>query len=113
MKILSSESAVLRVLSDILLEFDRGDFPALVLLDLSAAFDIVDHDILLQRLESKLGIADVVLDWFQSYLSDRTQFVRCGVYDRQPSLWFAKARCWVQFAVIIIIVIIIKQGHDY
>ena len=70
--------AVLRVLSDILLAVDRGDLAALVLLDLSAAFDTVDHAILLQRLESSFGIADVVLDWFRSYLSGRTQFVRCG-----------------------------------
>ena len=42
----STESAVLCVLSDILLAVDRGDFAALVLLDLSAAFDTVDHDIL-------------------------------------------------------------------
>ena len=41
----STESAILCVLSDILLAVDRGDFAALVLLDLSAAFDTVDHDI--------------------------------------------------------------------
>ena len=46
----STETAVLRVLSDIILAVDRGDVAALVLLDLSAAFDTVDHDILLQRL---------------------------------------------------------------
>ena len=63
-----TESAVLCVLSGILLAVDRGDFAALVLLDLSAAFDTVDHDILLQRLESSFGIADVARDWFRSYL---------------------------------------------
>ena len=46
----STETAVLRVLSDIIQAVDRGDVAALVLLDLSAAFDTVDHDILLQRL---------------------------------------------------------------
>jgi len=46
----STESATLCVLSDILLAVDRGDFAALVLLDLLAAFDTVDHDILLQLL---------------------------------------------------------------
>ncbi|MCP6769073.1 reverse transcriptase domain-containing protein, partial [Klebsiella pneumoniae] len=47
----STETAVLRVLSDILEAVDRGDVAALVLLGLSAAFDTVDHDILLQRLQ--------------------------------------------------------------
>jgi len=46
----STETAVLRVLSDILPAVDRGDVAALILLDLTAAFDTVDHDILLQRL---------------------------------------------------------------
>jgi len=72
----STETAVLRVLSDILLVVDRGDFAAVVL-DLAAAFDTVDHDILLQRLESSFGIVDAALDWFQTYLSGRKQFVRC------------------------------------
>ena len=62
----STESAILCVLSDILLAVDRGDFAVLVLLDLSAAFDTVDHDILLQRHESSFGIADVARDWFRS-----------------------------------------------
>jgi len=69
----STESAILCVLSDILLAVDRGDFAALVLLDLdlSAAFDTVDHDILLQRLESSFGIADVARDWFRSSLGPK------------------------------------------
>jgi len=46
----STETAILRVLSDIILVVDHGDVAGLVLLDLSAAFDTVDHDILLQRL---------------------------------------------------------------
>ena len=65
-------------MSDVLLAVDRGDFTALVLPDLSAAFDTVDHDILLQRFESSFGIADVAGDWFRSYLSGRRQFVRCS-----------------------------------
>jgi len=74
-----TETAVLSVISDILLAVDRGDFAALVLLDLSAAFDTVDHDILLQRLRTSFGIDGVALKWFQSYLTGRTQ------HDRRDS----------------------------
>ena len=56
----------------------RGDVAALVLLDLSAAFDTIDHDVLLQRLSETFGVTDVAHMWFRSYLSGRTQYVRCG-----------------------------------
>ena len=51
-----TETAVLHVLSDILEAIDRGDVAVLALLDLSAAFDTVDHDILLRRLQQTYGI---------------------------------------------------------
>jgi len=75
----STETAVLKVLSDILQAVDRGNSAALVLLDLSAAFDTVDHEILLQRLRVTFGIHDTVYRWFQSYLLGRTQYVRRGL----------------------------------
>ena len=74
----STETALLHVLSDIMAAVDHGDFAALVLLDLSAAFDTVDHDILLQRLQTSFGIGGTALKWFQSYLTCRTQYVRRG-----------------------------------
>ena len=47
----------------------------LVLLELSAAFDTIDHEILLHRLHNVFGFGDTVLSWFQSYLENRTQTV--------------------------------------
>jgi len=73
----STETAVLKVLSDILTAVDNGDLAMLALRDLSAAFDSVDQRILLRRLEISYGLAGVVLQWFVSYLDHRTQFVRC------------------------------------
>ncbi len=51
---------------------DRGCISLLVLLDLSAAFDTIDHNI---RLENSVGISGSALAWFKSYLSDRHQFI--------------------------------------
>ena len=70
----SCETALLRVQNDILQAIDNRSCVALLLLDLSAAFDTVDHKILLKRLHSKFGIRGNALSWFRSYLSDRTQF---------------------------------------
>ena len=66
---------IARVLSDIYTALDSGDIAALALLDLSAAFDTVDHRILLQRLQKSFGLSSSALAWFTSYLSRRQQYV--------------------------------------
>ena len=71
----STESALLKVKNDILLNMDAQKVTLPVLLDLSAAFDTVGHDILLDRLRSRLGVTDQALNWFTSFLSDRSQLV--------------------------------------
>jgi hypothetical protein len=71
----STETAVLKVLSDAYAAADDKEVTLLCLLDLSAAFDTVDHGILLERLRHTYGLRGPVVDWFQSYLSDRTQSV--------------------------------------
>ena len=68
----STETALVKVNSDILNSLDSSNFSILTLLDLSAAFDTIDHQILLSRLHSLYGISGSVLQWFSSYLSDRT-----------------------------------------
>jgi exonuclease III len=71
----SCETALVRVQNDILQSIDKRKCVVLLLLDLSAAFDTVDHDILLNRLHTKFGICGNALNWFKSYLSNRSQFV--------------------------------------
>ncbi len=71
----NTETALIRVINDLLSSSDRGCISLLVLLDLSAAFDTIDHNILLNRLENFVGISGSALAWFKSCLSDRHQFV--------------------------------------
>lgn len=71
----STETALLKVFSDICRAIDDGNTCLLGLLDLSSAFDTVDHNILLARLEVNFGITGTALQWFRSYLTDRTQSV--------------------------------------
>jgi hypothetical protein len=58
---------------------------SVVLLDLSAAFDTIDHGILLDRLSSWFGINGTVLAWFKSYLCDREQLVKIGSTLSDPA----------------------------
>ncbi len=71
----STETALIRVTNDLLLSSNRGCIALLVLLDLSATFDTIDNNILLNRLENFVGISGSALAWFNLYLSDRHQFV--------------------------------------
>ena len=71
----STETALLRIKNDILMNKNSQQLTLLVLLDLSAAFDTVDHSILLNRLHSDFGISGHAFSWFQSYLYQRSQSV--------------------------------------
>ncbi|ESO05431.1 hypothetical protein HELRODRAFT_147976, partial [Helobdella robusta] len=49
---------------------------AMIRLNLSAAFDKINHQILLEKLKMEFGITDKALSWFSSYLSNRPQFIK-------------------------------------
>ena len=70
----ATESALIKVQNDNLSALDAGS-SAILLMDLSAAFDTIDHDILLSRLCYVYGITGNALDWFRSYLIGRIQRV--------------------------------------
>jgi len=61
-----------QVYNNLLFAADGGQMSALCLLDLTVAFDTVDHALLIDRLERQFGLRDSVLEWFRSYLSGRT-----------------------------------------
>ena len=71
----STETALLKILNDTRCNFDIHKLTVLVLLDLTAAFDTVDHHILLNRLRNLVGLSGTVFNWFVFYLTDRYFFV--------------------------------------
>uniref|UniRef100_A0A8C6VQH7 Reverse transcriptase domain-containing protein n=1 Tax=Nothobranchius furzeri TaxID=105023 RepID=A0A8C6VQH7_NOTFU len=81
----STETALLRVLNNILLATDSGDFVVLVQLDLSAAFDTMDHSLLISQLQQSVRVRGVALDWFKSYLAERLFCVSLGGFTSSRS----------------------------
>ena len=69
----SCETVLLSLINDILLNLDKGLCCVFVLLDNSAAFDLVDHDELISDMENDIGVHGTALEWFRSFLSGRTQ----------------------------------------
>ena len=72
----STESALLKVHIDIIISMDKGEVTALTLLDLSAAFDTIDHATLTDRLSDWYGISGQAQIWFSSYLQNMHQSVK-------------------------------------
>uniref|UniRef100_A0A8C1MC95 Reverse transcriptase domain-containing protein n=1 Tax=Cyprinus carpio TaxID=7962 RepID=A0A8C1MC95_CYPCA len=81
----STETALVRVTNDLLMASDSGAIFILILLDLRAAFNTVDHSLLLARLEQDFGVSGTALKWFKSYFTDRSQFVSMGGFRSEIS----------------------------
>ena len=80
----NTETALLRVQNDFLQAFDKRQCGMLILLDLSTAFDTVDHNVLLQRLSDRLNVKGTSLNWVESYLSDCAQSVLVSGKSSHP-----------------------------
>ena len=96
----STETALLKVLSDIYAAVDSQQVVLLGLLDLSAAFDCVDHEVLLRRLRVRFGICGTAHDWIASFLSGRSQ--RVLYRGRLSAEWscclaFPRAQSWAAY----------------
>ena len=85
----STKTALVKLFNDTACSIDAGEEVSLVLLDLSSAFDTIDHCILIDRLEKRLGLSGQVISWLESYLSSRQQVI--SVYAifslPQPMKW--------------------------
>lgn len=75
-----TETALPKIQNEILMSVSSQHVVLLVLLDLSAVFDTVDHSVLLSRLKSSFGIRGTALRWFSSYLSGRIQRISLDGY---------------------------------
>ena len=71
----STYMAIIELVDKVVSAVERNESTLGIFLDLSKAFDTIDHDILLYKLEY-YGFRGIVLDWFKSYLKNRKQFVR-------------------------------------
>ena len=80
----SCKTSLVKLVNDILWNMDRQLVTSIVILDLSAAFDTVDHDLLLDVLEARFGITGTARKWYESYLKPRKFRVAIGKEKSQP-----------------------------
>ena len=78
----STETTLQRINNNILASMDAGKVTVLTLLDLSAAFNTIDHTTRLRRLDDWCGVTGKAVDWFKSYLTGRCQRIRLGLSSK-------------------------------
>ena len=83
----STETAMLRVKHDIAGALDRNHAMMFVMLDLSAAFDTIDHAHLLKLLQDEYGVRGTALPWFRTYMEDRTYRVQIDSTTYSSTVW--------------------------
>src|SRR5664279_4282078 len=81
----STETALLHVLDSTFTAIDNQRITALIALDISAAFDTINHSTLLRRLQSVFGLSEMALDWIDSYISNRRQYVKLGRHHSEST----------------------------
>ena len=74
----------MKTYNDLLLAADNGDVSALCLLDLTAAFDTVDHDLMMLKLERQFGLRGVVLDCGSGHISVSEHIESSTAISRRP-----------------------------
>ena len=74
----STETALVSVLDSLFITIDDKKITVLIGLDISAAFDTISHEILLLRMRRRFGVSGTALNWIESYLSERHQYVKLG-----------------------------------
>jgi hypothetical protein len=85
----STKTALLAVSNDILRAVDNKQAVLLVLLDLSAAFDTIDHHILSERLQERFGVTSTAGKWIMSYLTNHVQMIQInGDQSEQSTLLY-------------------------
>ena len=100
----STETVLLDVMNCLLGSADEGRVSILTLLDLSAAFDTLDHSILLTRLHDMFGISGKAFEWFSSYLIDSSLSASTvgSLHKRSFITGFLKVLSWAQYSLLCI-----------
>ena len=80
----STETALAKIVNDIGRAAGDGKCTVLLSLDISAAFDTIDHSILFSRLDDVFGIRDTALDWLRLFVTGRFQYIAVGTQRSAP-----------------------------